>query len=42
MDKTLAWLWLADAVGSACQYAQQLLALYPYPPELESLRRARC
>ena len=29
MDKTLAWLWLADAVGSGCQYAQELLTLYP-------------
>ena len=28
MDKTLAWLWLADAVGSGCQYAQELLTLY--------------
>ena len=34
MDKTLAWLWLADAVGSGCQYAQELLALYPDPVEL--------
>ena len=31
MDKTLAWLWLADAVGSACQNARDLLALYPTP-----------
>ena len=31
MDKTLAWLWLADAVGSACQNARDLLALYPDP-----------
>ena len=31
MDKTLAWLWLADAVGSGCQYAQELLTLYPDP-----------
>ena len=34
MDKTLAWLWLADAVGSGCQYAQELLTLYPDPAEL--------
>ena len=40
MDKTLAWLWLADAVGSACQYAQELLALYPDPAELYDLLRA--
>ena len=39
MDKTLAWLWLADAVGSACQYAQELLALYPDPAELYDLLR---
>lgn len=39
MDKTLAWLWLADAVGSACQYARELLDLWPDPEELyESLR----
>lgn len=38
MDKTLAWLWLADAVGSACQYAGELLDLWPDPEELyESL-----
>ena len=42
MDKTLAWLWLADAVGSAFQYAGQLLALYPDPEELyETLRAGR-
>ena len=34
MDKTLAWLWLADAVGSACQNARDLLALYPDPEAL--------
>lgn len=34
MDKTLAWLWLADAVGSGCQYARELLELYPDPAEL--------
>ena len=34
MDKTLAWLWLADAVGSACQNARDLLALYPDPETL--------
>lgn len=39
MDKTLAWLWLADAVGSACQYAQELLELYPDPVELYDLLR---
>lgn len=39
MDKTLAWLWLADAVGSACQYARELLDQWPDPEELyESLR----
>lgn len=39
MDKTLAWLWLADAVGSACQYARELLDLWPDPEELyESMR----
>lgn len=39
MDKILAWLWLADAVGSACQYARELLDLWPDPEELyESLR----
>ena len=40
MDKTLAWLWLADAVGSGCQYAQELLALYPDPAELYDALRA--
>ena len=40
MDKTLAWLWLADAVGSACQYAQELLELYPDPAELYDALRA--
>ena len=39
MDKTLAWLWLADAVGSGCQYAQELLTLYPDPVELYDLLR---
>lgn len=34
MDKTLAWLWLADAVGSACHYANKLLDLWPDPEEL--------
>ena len=39
MDKTLAWLWLADAVGSACQYARELLDLWPDPEALyEALR----
>ena len=33
MDKKLAWLWLADAVGSACQYARELLALWPDPEQ---------
>ena len=42
MDKTLAWLWLADAVGSACQNARDLLALYPDPEALyEALRAGR-
>ena len=42
MDKTLAWLWLADAVGSVCQYARELLDLWPDPEELyESLRAGR-
>ena len=40
MDKTLAWLWLADAVGSGCQYAQELLELYPDPAELYDALRA--
>ena len=40
MDKTLAWLWLADAVGSGCQYAQELLTLYPDPAELYDALRA--
>ena len=40
MDKTLAWLWLADAVGSGCQYAQELLTLYPDPVELYDALRA--
>ncbi len=40
MDKTLAWLWLADAVGSGCHYASELLALYPDPAELYDLLRA--
>ena len=40
MDKILAWLWLADAVGSACQYAQELLTLYPDPAELYDALRA--
>jgi len=39
VDKTLAWLWLADAVGSACQNARDLLALYPDP---EALYEALC
>mgnify|MGYP000500094897 CR=1 FL=1 len=39
MDKTLAWLWLADAVGSGCQYAQELLELYHAPVELYALLR---
>lgn len=34
MDKKLAWLWLADAVGSGCQYARELLDLWPDPVEL--------
>lgn len=37
MDKTLAWLWLADAVGSGCQYARELLDLYPDPMELYTI-----
>ena len=40
MDKTLDWLWLADAVGSGCQYAQELLTLYPDPAELYDALRA--
>lgn len=40
MDKTLVWLWLADAVGSGCQYAQELLTLYPDPAELYDALRA--
>ena len=40
MDKILAWLWLADAVGSGCQYAQELLTLYPDPVELYDALRA--
>lgn len=40
MDKILAWLWLADAVGSGCQYAQELLTLYPDPAELYDALRA--
>ena len=39
MDKTLAWLWLADAVGSGCQYARELLDLYPDPVELYDILR---
>ena len=39
MDKTLVWLWLADAVGSGCQYAQELLELYPDPVKLYDLLR---
>ena len=39
MDKTLAWLWLADAVGSGCQYARELLDLYPDPAELYDILR---
>lgn len=34
MDKKLAWLWLAGAVGSGCQYARELLDLWPDPVEL--------
>ena len=34
MDRKLAWLWLADAVGSGCQYARELLDLWPDPVEL--------
>lgn len=42
MDKTLAWLWLADAVGSGCQYARELLDLCPDPEALyEGLRSGR-
>ena len=40
MDKTLAWLWLADAVGSGCQYARELLDLWPDPEELYEVLRA--
>lgn len=40
MDKTLVWLWLADAVGSGCHYASELLALYPDPAELYDVLRA--
>ena len=40
MDKTLAWLWLADAVGSACHYARELLDLWPDPEELYEALRA--
>ena len=41
MDKTLAWLWLADAVGSGCQYARELLDLWPDPEELYEALRSR-
>lgn len=34
MDDVLYWLWLADAVGSACPYAGQLLADWPEPAAL--------
>lgn len=34
MDRTLAWLWLADALGSACHYARELLDIWPDPEEL--------
>lgn len=40
MDKTLAWLWLADAVGSGCQYARELLDLWPDPELLYETLRA--
>ena len=40
MDKTLAWLWLADAVGSGCQYAGELLDLWPDPEQLYEALRA--
>lgn len=40
MDKTLAWLWLADAVGSACQYARELLDLWPDTEELYEVLRS--
>ena len=40
MDKTLAWLWLADAVGSACPYARELLDLWPDPQALYEALRA--
>lgn len=39
MDKTLAWLWLAEAVGTAFPAAKELLELYPDPEQLyEGLR----
>lgn len=40
MEKTLAWLWLADAVGSACPCARELLDLWPDPEQLYEALRA--
>ena len=34
MDKTLAWLWLADAVGSGASMRRSCWTLYPDPAEL--------
>lgn len=31
MDEALYWFWLADALGSACGWANLLLTLYPSP-----------
>lgn len=31
MDEALYWFWLADALGSACSWANLLLTLYPNP-----------
>ncbi len=34
MDSVLYWMWLADAVGSGCRYAGELLADWPDPADL--------
>ncbi|MCI6883727.1 DNA-processing protein DprA [bacterium] len=40
MDRTLYWLWLAEALGSACRYTGELLAEWPDPRDLDRAVRA--
>ena len=40
MDRTLYWLWLAEALGSACRYTGEQLAEWPDPRDLDRAVRA--